>query len=225
MKWPLRRATIAALSAFLVLSAMGPVRSQGEGCLPTPPQTEGPFYPVHQQDDRDNDLTLVQGHGKRATGQVVYIIGRVRDAQCRAVAGALVEIWQAAASGRYRHPDDRNTGSAHDVDFQHWGLTTTDQEGRYQFKTVKPSPYPASLFWTRPAHIHFKVYRRGFPTLTTQMYFAGDPYLESDRIFRRIAESERPRVVVQVEPPSRDREPDARGIEPGAMICRFDITL
>lgn len=213
------RSTIAVTAALLVLSATGPAAGANEpACPPTPPQTEGPFYPVHQQDDKDNDLTLIKGHVKRATGQVLYIVGQVRDLQCRPLAGAIVEIWQAAASGRYRHPEDRNTQASHDPDFQHWGLTVTDQEGRYQFKTVQPSPYPASLFWTRPAHIHIKVHRKGFPTLTTQMYFVGDPHLEADRIFRRIPEAMRPSVVVQLDPPTRDMEPDAK-------LCRFDITF
>ncbi|MBI4401418.1 MAG: hypothetical protein HY581_07295 [Nitrospirae bacterium] len=219
MKWRPTRAAIAAAAALLVLSATGPAWGENAtACQPTPPQTEGPFYPVHQQDDKDNDLTLVKGHAKPATGQVIYIVGEVRGPQCRPIAGVLVEIWQAAASGRYRHPDDRNMSASHDPDFQHWGVTVTDQEGRYQFKTVKPSPYPASFFWTRPSHIHFKVYRKGFPTLTTQMYFAGDPYLEKDLIFRRIPEPARPQVVVQLKPPARDMEPDAK-------VCRFDITF
>lgn len=218
MRWRPTRAAVAAVVALLVLSPMEPAWGQNEAvCLPTPPQTEGPFYPVHQPDDKDNDLTLVKGHTKRATGQVIYIVGQVRDAQCRPIAGALVEIWQAAASGRYRHPDDRNTSASHDPDFQHWGMTVTDQEGRYQFKTVKPSPYPAGLFWTRPSHIHFKVYRKGFPALTTQMYFESDPYLEKDLIFQRIPESARPRVVVRLDPPTGDLEADAK-------LCRFDIT-
>lgn len=210
---------VAGYVVLLLLVTSGPAGGQSQSlCQPTPPQTEGPFYPVHEQDDKDNDLTVVRGHAKRATGQVIYIIGQVRDQECRPIAGARVEIWQAAASGRYRHPDDTNTRASHDPDFQHWGIAVTDQEGRYQFKTVKPSPYPASLFWTRPAHIHFKVHRKGFPTLTTQMYFAGDPYLDSDRIFKRIPESARPRVVVQLEPPTQAMEPDAK-------MCRFDITF
>jgi len=226
MRWRLPHAAIAAAAAVILLSATGPAGGQKEAaCPPTPAQTEGPFYPVHQQDDKDNDLTMLKGHSKRATGPIIYIIGQVRDLQCRPVAGAQVEIWQAAASGRYHHPDDGNTSAAHDPDFQHWGGTISDQEGRYQFKTVKPSPYPAGPFWTRPSHIHFKVHRKGVPTLTTQMYFAGDPYQERDRIFRQVPEAARPRVLVQLEPPTGDMKPDARGIEPGAMICRFDITF
>ena len=57
------------------------------------------------------------------------------------------------------------------------------------------------------------------------MYFTGDPYLETDRIYQRIAEPARPRVVVALEPPARNMEPKARGIEAGAMICQFDITF
>jgi protocatechuate 3,4-dioxygenase beta subunit len=187
-------------------------------CLPTPAQTEGPFYPVHDQPEKDNDLTRLKGSSGRATGQVLYILGQVRDAQCRPIEGALVEIWQASANGRYHHPEDQDERRPLDPHFQYWGYDRTDRDGRYRFITILPAPYPAGPFWTRPAHVHFKVHRRNFPMLTTQMYFAGDPYLEKDRIFQRIPPPERPRVVVE----TQKAPPD---FEPGALLCYFDLTL
>ncbi len=83
---------------------------------------------------------------------------------------------------------------------------------------MQPAPYPAGFFWTRPSHIHFKVHRRGFPDLTTQMYFSGDPYLAKDRIFQAIPPAQRPRVVVTLEPSGPGDEPDARR-------CQFDLTV
>ena len=209
-------AAIGAVGALLGPSALG--RAIDGLCLPTPAQTEGPYYPVQDQLDKDNDLTLVKGQTERAVGQLLYILGRVRDEQCRPLEGALAEIWQAAASGRYHHPDDESNRAPLDPNFQYWGRTLTDHEGRYRFKTIVPAPYPAGLFWTRPAHIHFKVHRHGYADLTTQMYFAGDPYLEKDRIFRAIPSAERPRVTVELEKPGP-------GFEPESRVCRFDLTL
>lgn len=192
------------------------VQPAQDACLLTPAQTEGPFYPVRDQADKDNDLTQVAGASGRAEGPVIVITGRVRDLACRPVAGALVEIWQANAKGRYHHPDDARRDAPLDPNFQYWGLHRTDAEGRYRFITVLPAPYPAGFLWTRPAHVHFKVRRAGAPVLTTQMYFAGDPYLAQDRIFQAIPPPQRPRVVVALEPSPT---------EPARRLCRFDITV
>jgi protocatechuate 3,4-dioxygenase beta subunit len=217
--WSRRRLLAALAGALAALVVPAPLRlCAGDGCAVTPPQTEGPFYPVHDQPDKDNDLTRMPGAPGRAAGQIMHIEGSVRDAACRPIPGATVEIWQANANGRYNHPDDRNTRAASDPHFQHWGLTATDRDGRYMFKTVVPAPYPAGFFWTRPAHIHFKVHRRGSPTLTTQMYFAGDPYLARDRIFQAIPRPARPRVVVSLAPPGPEYDPDVR-------LCRFNLIV
>ena len=214
-----RQVVIACIGAVGLWAGV-PAQAQAEQprCLPTPPQTEGPYYPVQDQADKDNDLTQVKGKTGRAKGAVIHILGQVRDAQCRPIAGALVEIWQGAESGRYNHPDDRNNRAPLDPNFQYWGQALTDHEGRYEFTTVVPGQYPAGLFWTRPAHIHFKVHRRGFHELTTQMYFAGDPYLEKDRIFATIPADARDRVIMTLEAPGPRFEPDSR-------VCRFDLTL
>ena len=191
-------------------------------CLSTPPQTEGPYYPPQAQIDalldKDNDLTQVKGKPSRATGQVIYISGRVRDAQCRPIEGAFVEIWQASANGRYNHPRDRFNPAPLDPHFQYWGNALTDQEGRYLFKTIIPGRYQAGPGWIRPSHVHFKIRRRDRQGLTTQMYFAGDPYHETDYILNDVPAAERSRVVVQLEEPGRE-------FERGSKVCRFDLTL
>jgi protocatechuate 3,4-dioxygenase beta subunit len=187
-------------------------------CLMTPLQTEGPYYPVHDQLDKDNDLTLVEGRSGRATGQVIYIRGRTRDAACRPIDGALVEIWQASANGRYNHPRDRGNRLPLDPYFQYWGKARTDREGRYLFKTIMPGRYQAGPGWTRPAHVHFKVHRPGMREMTTQMYFAGDPFHETDSILNDVPSAERSRVIVELEAPDREYEPEAK-------VCRFDLIL
>jgi len=209
-------AIIGTTGALIGSAALG--RAIEAACLLTPSQTEGPFYPVHDQIDNDSDLTQVRGRTGRAKGRAIYIRGRVLDAQCRPLEGAMVEIWQANAVGRYNHPDDRSNQAPLDPDFQGWGKAVTDKEGRYLFKTIVPGSYPAGFMWTRPSHIHYTVYRRNYYPLTTQMYFAGDKYLEKDRIFRDIPPAERKRVVVELEPPGAEFEPDSR-------LCRFDLIL
>ncbi|MEJ2384219.1 MAG: protocatechuate 3,4-dioxygenase [Xanthomonadales bacterium] len=161
----------------------------------TPANPEGPFYPQHEQLDRDTDLTLIRGHAERAQGQVVRVSGRVLDDQGQAVAGALVDIWQANALGRYAHEDDPATAPL-DPNFQGWGMVKTDADGRYSFTTIKPGAYAVSSGWSRPPHIHFRISRRGYHELTTQMYFADESLNEKDRLLLSVDEEARKRLVV-----------------------------
>ncbi len=164
-------------------------------CAPTPPETAGPFYPLNFPLDKDNDLTFVKNQSQKAQGEVIWVQGRVQDEACQPVPGALVEIWQACTTGRYNHPGDRNPAKL-DPNFQYWGKAIANEKGEYGFKTIKPGAYPASRFWTRPPHIHFKAHARGYADLTTQMYFAGEPLNENDRLFRSHSRAEQEQCVV-----------------------------
>jgi len=176
-------------------------------CGLTPPQAEGPFYPVKNQNDKDWDLTQVKNRPHSAKGQVIWIQGNVMSEDCRPVSNALVEIWQAAASGRYNHPGD-TSGLELDPNFQYWGKAITGTNGEYQFKTIIPGHYPAGDNWIRPPHIHFKVFARGFHDLTTQMYFSGSSFSEEkgkfieklnqqDRLLSKLSRQEQEQVTVE----------------------------
>jgi protocatechuate 3,4-dioxygenase beta subunit len=161
----------------------------------TPANPEGPFYPKHQQLDKDTDLTLIDGHSQRAQGEVIRVSGQVLDEMGNPVEGALVDIWQVNSHGRYHHEDDPATAPK-DPDFQGWGMVKTDAQGRYSFTTIKPGAYKVDGTWRRPPHIHYKVSRRGYHELTTQMYFAGEELNDTDRLLLGVAEEDRDRLVV-----------------------------
>lgn len=161
----------------------------------TPPNPEGPFYPKQPQLDKDTDLTLIQGNTERAQGQTIRVTGKVLDENGQPVEGALVDIWQANANGRYHHEDDPATAPL-DPNFQGWGMVKTDAEGNYSFTTIKPGAYLAEEGWTRPPHIHYKVSRRGYRELTTQMYFSGESLNETDRLFLDVDAKSRDLLVV-----------------------------
>lgn len=177
--------------------ALGGLVVTASGMLPaaTPPQVEGPFFPKRDQADKDLDLTRIAGHDKAAQGEVHVIEGRVLDENGKPVADALIDVWQANRHGRYAHEADPNPAPL-DPDFQGWARLRTDAEGRYRVRTIKPGAYPVEAGWTRPPHIHFKVARRGFHELTTQMYFAGEPLNEVDRLLQGVPEADRPKLVV-----------------------------
>jgi len=161
----------------------------------TPRQSEGPFYPVREQRDTDADLARVEGRAERAAGELIEVSGRVLDEDGNPVADALVDVWQANANGRYAHERDRNPAPL-DENFQGWGKLQTDAEGRYRFRTIKPGPYPVRPDWSRPPHIHFKVARRGYHELTTQMYFAGDPLNDTDLLLQSVPEPGQRMLIV-----------------------------
>lgn len=152
----------------------------------TPSEVEGPFYPVFPQKDKDFDLTFVKGKQARAKGQTIWIEGRVVDSLGNAIEDATVDLWQANAAGRYRHPHDSNPAPL-DPNFQGWAIVKSGKNGQFKFKTILPGAYPASRQWMRPPHIHFKVNKVGYQELTTQMYFPGEPLNNVDLLLQRKA--------------------------------------
>ena len=128
----------------------------------------------------DNDLVHnFAADGQSAIGPRIIVHGRVMDEMGRPVPGALLEVWQANAGGRYRHKKESYL-AALDPNFGGCGRMITDADGSYEFRTVQPGPYPwpnGMNDW-RPAHIHFSIFGHGFAQrLITQMYFQGDPLI------------------------------------------------
>lgn len=164
-------------------------------CGLTPAQTEGPFYPIKDQTDKDWDLTEVKGRPRSATGEVVFVKGIVQDENCKPIEGAMVEIWQACHTGKYNHKEDPNPAKL-DPNFGYWGRSISDKNGNYLFKTIIPGAYPATNTWIRPPHLHFKIHLRGFEELTTQMYFKGHRLNGADRILNNLSRGERELVLI-----------------------------
>jgi len=193
----------------------GSIFAQEAGRLLTPPVTMGPFYPLMKPLDIDADLTLLAGNKTRAEGKIVHLAGRVLNYKGEPVAGAKVEIWQANTHGRYSHSSDPNTAPL-DPNFQGFGVQTTDSEGRYRFKTIKPGAYPVAPNWKRPPHIHFDVAGK-INRLTTQMFFAGEVLNDKDRLFLELG-SRRAAAIGKNLPPTKDLEADS-------LVVNFDIVL
>jgi protocatechuate 3,4-dioxygenase beta subunit len=139
-----------------------------------------PRLDVSRVTAEDADLTRNAGTGREALGQRIIVTGRVMDEDGLPVPGALLEVWQANAAGRYIHKRDDWPGPL-DPNFLGIGRCLTNAAGEYRFLTVRPGAYPWGNHenaW-RPAHIHF----------------SDDPLLALDPILSAVPEGARSRLV------------------------------
>jgi protocatechuate 3,4-dioxygenase beta subunit len=172
----------------------------------TPAQVLGPFYPITNVWAKTPDLTRPREGSGQAAGQVLQVTGRVLNLSGEPVRDAKIEVWQANTYGRYRHPSDNNPAPL-DPNFDGAGVLTTDAEGRYGFKTIKPGAYPAGPNMMRPPHIHFQVTGRE-DRLVTQMYFEHEPYNDTDRLLNSAERKEL--LIAKLLPPSPDLDADSK---------------
>ncbi len=128
----------------------------------------GPFYPVSIPADSDADLVWLKGHSERAAGQVIEVSGRVLDVRGNPLRGAIIDLWQANAAGRYDHPRDISTAPL-DPHFQSYASIRTDSGGAWRITTIKPGGYDSPI-GHRPPHIHFDV-RSEKHRVVSQLYF------------------------------------------------------
>jgi hydroxyquinol 1,2-dioxygenase len=146
----------------------------------------GPFHMVTSPRRALGDTIDLVG-----TGPQCVLAGRVLSADGTPLPGAELDVWQANDQGFYdvQQPDVQPPGNGR-------GLFTADQDGAYWFRTIVPTHYPiptdgpvGTLLKAtkrhpyRPAHIHFIVTAPGHRPLTTHIFVAGSPYIESDAVF------------------------------------------
>ena len=145
----------------------------------------GPFHVAGAPPKKMGDTISLDDKGDPA-----YVSGRVVDQEGKPISGALLDVWQTSSDGFYDIQDPNQP------EMNLRGLFTTGADGRFFFRTVKPSPYPIPTDGPvgkillamgrhpmRPAHIHFIVGAPGFEPVTTHMFVADDPYLDSDAVF------------------------------------------
>ena len=147
---------VACLS---IAGAAQPASACHEGS-PTRPETEGPYFKLASP---ERQSLLESG----TTGRRLILTGSVTATTCRPIARALLDFWQANAAGEYDN-----------VGFRLRGHQFTDAKGHYKLETVVPGVYPG-----RTQHIHVKITVPGRPTLTTQLYFPGQPLNARDPLF------------------------------------------
>ena len=145
----------------------------------------GPFY-------REAAPKLAAGSQIAKTvrpGSECVLYGRVTDVNGKPLADATVSIWQTGADGLYDIQE-----SAASIDYR--GVFTTDADGIYVVRTVKPIGYSIPMdgpvgdmvraqrrHGMRPAHIHFLVGAPGYRELVTALYLRDDPHIADDVVF------------------------------------------
>ena len=139
-------------------------------CLPTPSQTVGPFFELGLLDPSQRELVPA------GTPGAIRIEGAVLDGQGAPVPDAMIEIWQAAPSGRYAHPEDPRDFLLLDDGFTGFGRSGTDTAGRFWFQTVKPGSVPWLDGHPQAPHLNLSVFARGLlQRLVTRLYFPDEP--------------------------------------------------
>ncbi len=164
---PAEAEVIAATAAAAAEPA--PLPAEPVSLAPTPAQTEGPYFTPNSP---QRTSLLESG----LAGTRLIVTGRVLGTDCRPIARALLDFWQADDRGAY---DNRG--------FRLRGHQFADETGRYELETILPG-----LYTGRTRHIHVKVQAPNQPVLTTQLYFPDEPANETDGIFD-------PALVMEVE--------------------------
>ena len=148
---------VAVLVLGSVLWQTGGTPSPDHLCALTEDNAEGPYY-VEGSPTKEMLGTLLDG-------EKLIISGSVLDYNCNPVPGAIVDVWQTDAAGKYYSEDFTLRGKVH-----------ADENGKYVLETIFPGKYSESGVF-RPAHLHVKILSpEGGSYLTTQLYFANDEH-------------------------------------------------
>jgi catechol 1,2-dioxygenase len=211
------------LSDVLGISMLVETVNHRTGGTSTESTVLGPFHVVESPPrELGADIAL---DGK---GTPCLVSGRVTGPDGEPLAGAAVDVWQANEDGFYdvQQPGLQPAGNLR-------GLFTADAEGRFWFRSVVPRYYPipddgpvgqllaaTGRHPNRPAHLHFIVTAPGYRPVTTHVFVADSPYLDSDAVFG-VKES-LVREVPEVDDPARAAEV---GLPNPFRTLTFDVTL
>jgi hydroxyquinol 1,2-dioxygenase len=206
------------LGASMLVDAVNHRKRQGA----TETTVLGPFY-VEGAPSMPAGADIAAGE----EGTPTFVSGRVLDTRGKPVAGALLDVWQTDAEGFY------DVQRPQKGDMRLRGKFTTDPEGRYRFRTVKPVPYPIPTDGPvgamldrlgrhpyRPAHIHMIVSAEGYAPIATHVFVAGDPYIDSDAVF-----GVKPSLVIDFAEQRPGKAPDGTVVDRPFCDIRFDFSL
>lgn len=180
----------------------------------TPSQTVGPYFAYGLTPEQYGyEMTSIAGARLTTTdteGRHIRIEGRVFDGEGKPVPDAMIEIWQADASGRYAHPADPRGSNSSFKGFGRCG-TGTDPEARFVFDTVKP----ASVDGAQAPHVNVIVFMRGLLVHAyTRLYFSDEAAANAkDPVLQTVPADRRATLIAELQPAST------------GPVYRFDIHM
>jgi catechol 1,2-dioxygenase len=143
----------------------------------------GPFWRMNSP-RTENGASIVRSP---TPGPVLFVNCWLKDQSGKPIAGAEVDVWHSSPEGFYEQQDPKQ------APMNLRGKFTTDAEGKFGFRSVKPAGYPIPIdgpvgdliragkrHHYRPAHLHFLIFKEGFKTLISQIYVNDDDRLETD---------------------------------------------
>jgi hydroxyquinol 1,2-dioxygenase len=182
----------------------------------------GPFY-WEGAPELPRGSNLAEG----VKGEPTFYSGRVLSVDGRPIENALLDIWSGNGEGYYDMQLPEETG------MKARGRIRTDSEGRYWFRSLKPTFYPVPTDGPvgrmlhkmgrhpyRPGHIHMIVSALGHLPVTTHLFVAGSQYLDSDAVFG-MKES----LVAQFERHSPGTDPNGDRIDTPFYTVKYDFRL
>jgi catechol 1,2-dioxygenase len=172
------------MAGSLGISSLVCLLNNGDnGTIETVQSLLGPFWRLNSP-PMQNGESIVRSH---TPGPPLLVNGRVVDRAGRPVVDAEVDVWHSSPVGLYENQDPNQ------ANMNLRGNFTTNDDGRFWFRTVKMAGYPIPTNGVvgrllraqgrhpfRPAHLHVLIFKEGFKTLTSQVYVDDDPHLESD---------------------------------------------
>ena len=159
-----------------------------------------------------NNLAKKPGSFYRAFGEIIFVKGTIVDSFGVPIEGAVVEIWQTNAAGKYHTLLDPDSEFV-DKYFSMSGRAITDNMGQYDFITIMPGSNPG-----RAPHINMNIYQEKFGKLETEMYFEDHPYNEGDYQYLAYNLEDRKLLTAKVR---RSNFNDKSSIK----ICTFNIVM
>lgn len=180
----------------------------------TPSQTVGPYFTIVLAHEGQNRVA-----GPGVPGTRIRVQGHVYDGDRNPIDDALIDLWQANAAGRYRHPLDDRDELPLDDGFTGFGSAATAfQSGLWTFDTVKPGAVPDPRGGMQAPHLNLVVQARGMlmPSFT-RMYFPEDTEQHAhDLVLSMVPAARRSTLIASVAPPESSGE---------VPVYTFDITF
>jgi catechol 1,2-dioxygenase len=178
---------VVLMSGSLGFSALVCLLNNGNnGQTETTANLLGPFWRMNSPATQ-NGGSIVRSP---TPGPAIFVNCWVKDKNGKPIEGAEVDVWHSSTEGFYEQQDPKQ------APMNLRGKFTTDKDGRFWFRSIKPAGYPIPIEGPvgdllragkrhnfRPAHLHFLIFKEGFKTLISQIYSNDDDRLETDSQF------------------------------------------